>query len=237
MATTNKRNPLKWPLTCKAGIMTVLLYIVFLLIAWVLFPNPATPLDHWLSDFGRIYVPANGSPVWDPHTGKLYSGASQYNPGGIWYDLGCILGGIALFPFFAGLLKYKDEGESESQKKKIKILTYLLVILGFGSALSLIMVGIFYEDFGGGYSQVHHLWTMILFVLFLPIMGIMGFWAWLLKFKRFTSIYGWGIMIFDAIVIFTNNNLAIAEWIAVFSALGLVAMLVIGVYSKEFAQK
>ena len=236
MENYKERNPLKWPLSCIAGILTILIFFTFLVIAWILFPNPATPLDHFLSDFGRTKVPRNGNPVWDPKTIELYSGPSQSNPGAIWFNLGCILTGCILFFFYAGFLRYKKEGENEVKKRNIKILTYALVCFGFIQAFSMVMTGIFYEDYGGvGYSIEHDIWSLTVFAMNLPIMAISGYWTRKLNFKRYISVYAWIIVIFDIIVVISMNNIAIIEWIAMFTSFGLVAMLVIGIYKKEFS--
>lgn len=230
----NKRNPLKWPLSCIAGILTILIFFTFLIIAWILFPNPATPIDHFLSDFGRTQVPKDGSPVWNPKTVELYSGPSQPNPGAIWFNLGCILTGCVLFLFYAGFLRYKNE--YQNNKSKLKILTYALICFGFIQAFSMIMTGVFYEDYGGvGYSIEHDIWSLTVFAMNLPIMAISGYWTRKLDFKKYISIYAWIIVVFDIIVVLSMNNIAIIEWIAMFTSFGLVAMLVIGIYNKEFS--
>ncbi|MEM2118021.1 MAG: hypothetical protein QW386_03255 [Candidatus Bathyarchaeia archaeon] len=73
-------NPSKWPMSCIAGIAVIVLYCIFTFSSWALFPTPYNPVDNWLSDLGN----------------------SNYNPSGaILYNIGCVLTGIALFPFLA----------------------------------------------------------------------------------------------------------------------------------------
>jgi hypothetical membrane protein len=103
----NKMENFGFKISLIFGFLTIIFYTTFTMISWVLFPNPATPLNHWLSDLGRLQVPADGSPVWDPGTLELFIGPSQFNPGAIWYNLGCILTGLMLFPFFFGIHKIK----------------------------------------------------------------------------------------------------------------------------------
>ncbi|TXT58104.1 MAG: conserved membrane protein of unknown function [Promethearchaeota archaeon] len=199
-----------------SGFLTVILYISFTLLSWALFPNPATPFNHWLSDLGRFQVPADGSPVWDPETLELFSGPSQYNPGAIWYNLGCIFTGISLFPFFLGFLKLKEE-ESKMNRRLISG----TISVGFASAFALIMIGIFFEDWG----DIHHFWTILFFILMLIVKILAGIITWRLDFKKAVPIYAWIIIIFDLIVIFTNNSFAIIEWISVFTGLALVGII------------
>lgn len=215
---------MKLKISSIAGFLTILSYVLFTLIAWILFPNPATPLNHWLSDLGRIQVPADGSPVWDPETLELFTGPSQFNPGAIWYNLGCIITGLLLFPFFIGFMKLR---KLEEEKTNIRLIDATIAV-GFLSSFSLIMIGVFFEDWG----DIHHFWTILFFVLMLLVKILAGVITWRLGFDKYVPIYGWAIIIFDAIVLFTNNSFAVIEWISVFTALGLV-----GIISYNFRKK
>jgi hypothetical protein len=46
-----------------------------------------------------------------------------------------------------------------------------------------------------------------------------------LGFEKYFPIYGWVIIVLDALVIFTNNSFAVFEWASVFAALGLVGII------------
>jgi hypothetical protein len=72
-----------------AGVLVILFYCAFTLTSIAFFPRPVSPLNDWLSDLGN----------------------SSYNPqGAIFYNVGCVLTGLALFPFFAGFYCwYTDE--------------------------------------------------------------------------------------------------------------------------------
>ncbi|MDD3985977.1 MAG: hypothetical protein PHY59_08940 [Methanobacterium sp.] len=62
------------------------------------------------------------------------------NPSGaIFFNLGCILSGMLLIPFFAGLYNWKPI------KKLDKILLILGIVIGIYASVSLIMVGVFPE--------------------------------------------------------------------------------------------
>jgi len=67
----------KWLVLPVAGVLVILFYCAFTLTSIALFPRPVNPLNDWLSDLGN----------------------SSYSPrGAIFYNTGCVLTGIALFP-------------------------------------------------------------------------------------------------------------------------------------------
>ncbi len=226
------------------GILTIVFYIVFLILGWGFFPNPASPLDHWLSDLGRYEVPADGDPVWRIVEGefKLYTELfipSISNPGAIWYNLGCILAGISIFLFFTGFLQYKEKGD-----KIFTIITYIIMLLGFIGGVLLILIGVFSEDgiflilIDAELSYpVHHYATMIFFIILLIIKVLAGYWAWQLNLNRLISIYSWIIIIFDILVVFTGNSSAIIEWTSILTSLGLVVILDVGLYFSELKNR
>lgn len=112
---------LKWPISCYAGILVILLYCIFTFTSLALFPPPFSALDNWLSDLGN----------------------SSYNPNGaVLYNLGCIFTGIMLFPFFLGLNKWYKEDLWH------KVLLIVIQSIGCFSGFALIMIGVFSEDFG-----------------------------------------------------------------------------------------
>jgi len=136
-------NISKWPISCIAGVAVIVLYCAFTFTSWALYPTPYSPVDNWLSDLGN----------------------STYNPSGaILYNLGCILTGIALFPFFGGLYKWytNDKGR--------RILLMITQAIGLFAAFSLVMIGVFSEDSG----ELHILWSSIFFLLNLLVLILMG---------------------------------------------------------------
>ncbi|TXT65990.1 MAG: membrane protein of unknown function [Promethearchaeota archaeon] len=222
------------------GLLTIALYIVFLIIGWGLFPNPLSPLDHWLSDIGRYEVPADGGPVWRLIAGEWYLYTELFipsipNPGAIWYNLACILGGIGMFLFFSGFWQFREKND-----RIFQVVNYLIMILGFIGGVFLILIGIFSED--GIFLilidavisyPVHHTVTLIFFLMLLIIKVLAGFWAWKMNFNRLISLYSWVIIVFDAIVVFTGNSSSLIEWISVLTSLGLLGILDIGLYFSE----
>lgn len=238
MDNQKRQNYLK--LMCYAGgILTVAFYLIFLFIAWFLFPNLASPLDHWLSDLGRFLVPEDGGPVWRQVDGGYESYldlgfSSIRNPGAIFYDLGCILTGASMFLFFTGFLAYYNKEDKTS-----KILTYVLMVIGYLGGLFLILVGIFAEDgifpgiFAPEINPIHHLATMIFFIFLIGIKILSGLWVWKHDLNRLVSIYAWVIIIFDIILIATDNIFPVIEWTAVILSLGTIVIVAGGLYFKE----
>ncbi|MBD3339254.1 MAG: hypothetical protein GF353_09095 [Candidatus Lokiarchaeota archaeon] len=79
---------LKYKILCLLGVSVILIYCLMTFISVSLFPSSFSPVDNWLSDLGN----------------------SSYNPNGaIFYNLGCILTGIALFPFFGSMVVWYRE--------------------------------------------------------------------------------------------------------------------------------
>ena len=193
---------LKMSLVCIAGILVILLYCIFTFTAIALFPPPFSPLDNWLSDLGN----------------------SSYSPkGAIFYNLGCILTGSALFPFFIGLYKW--------YRKEIwhKILVLVAQIIGCYSGLSLIMIGIFSEDF----LPQHIYWSDVFFILILAVLILSAIVLYLHPdFMKPIAIYGVVVAIIDLFFEFLVGT-ALLEWLTVFTALGYVALIVYNTYKVK----
>ena len=114
------KNFFKWPISIIAGIFVIVFYCTFTFISLALFPPPYSPIDNWLSDLGN----------------------SSYSPNGaIFYNIGCILTGSALCPFYIGLYKWYMD------KTWHKLLIIITQIVGVASGFALIMIGVFSEDF------------------------------------------------------------------------------------------
>jgi len=169
-------NPLKWPITCIAGIAVIVLYCAFTFTSWALYPTPYSPVDNWLSDLGN----------------------SSYNPkGAILYNVGCVLTGIALFPFFGGLHKWHT---NEKWRKASLTVTQ---IIGFLAAFSLIMIGVFSEDYG----RLHTMWSSIFFVLNLVVLILLG--ASLFTHPNYIkpiAFYGFTVATINLLFLLVYNN-------------------------------
>jgi hypothetical membrane protein len=189
----------KWTVLPIAGILVILFYCAFTLTSIVLFPRPVSPLNDWLSDLGN----------------------SSYNPqGAIFYNVGCVLTGLALFPFFAGFYYwYTDE-------KWRKALIMITQAVGFISAFALMMIGVFSEDAGA----IHHLWSLAFFVFNLLVLILAN--VSLMTHRKFIRPIGYyGLIVAVINLLFVGlAYTSILEWFTVFTALGYVAFLSYNVF-------
>lgn len=184
----------KWAVLPIAGILVILFYCAFTFTSIVLFPRPVSPLNDWLSDLGN----------------------SSYNPqGAIFYNVGCVLTGLALFPFFAGFYYwYTDE-------KWRKTLIMITQAVGFIAAFALMMIGVFSEDAGA----MHHLWSLAFFIFNLLVLILAN--VSLMTHRRFIKPIGYyGLIVAVINLLFVGlAYTSILEWFTVFTALGYVAFL------------
>jgi len=177
-----------------AGVLVIVLYCAFTLTAIALFPRSVSPLTVWLSDLGN----------------------SSYNPGGaIFYNVGCVLTGLALFPFFAGMYYWYTDGRWR------KLMIMITQAVGFGAAFALMMIGVFSENAG----PIHHSWSVTFFVLNLIVLILAN--ASLIthrKFIRPVGYYGLIVAVINLLFVGLSYTPAL-EWFTVFTALGYVAFL------------
>lgn len=184
----------KWALLPIAGVLVILFYCGFTLTSIGFFPRPVNPLNDWLSDLGN----------------------STFNPqGAIFYNAGCILTGLALFPFFAGFHYWYTD---EKWRKSLIVVTQSV---GFIAAFSLMMIGVFSEDAG----TIHHLWSLAFFIFNLLVLILANF-ALIThrKFIRAIGYYGFVVAVINLLFVGLSYT-SILEWFTVFTALGYVAFL------------
>jgi fluoride ion exporter CrcB/FEX len=107
-----------WPISAKTGVLAFTIFTVFTLTSVALYPTMFNPLYMWLSNLGNV----------------------DLNPlGAVFFNLGCIITGIILLPFFIGLYQW------EPKSKWSKILLIVGIVIGIFTSISLVMVGIFPE--------------------------------------------------------------------------------------------
>jgi hypothetical membrane protein len=185
---------LKWPILCIAGIFVIIFYCVFTFTSIALFPTAFSPIDNWLSDLGN----------------------SSFNPSGaVFYNVGCILTGLALIPFFAGLYKWY------TKERLRKVMVMVTQAVGFFSGFALIMIGVFSED-----SMAQHVfWSDVFFALNLIVLILAN--VSLMthpKFLKPIAYYGFIVALINLLFIVASNT-PVLEWFTVFTALGYVALL------------
>jgi hypothetical membrane protein len=130
---------MRLPISSLAGVAVVGLYCVFTFASLALYPVAYSPVTNWLSDLGN----------------------SSYNPrGAVFYNLGCIATGIALFPFFIGLYEWY------TVNRRLRLGLIVWQAEGCVAAFSLIMIGVFSEDSG----WPHTLWSVVFFILILGVL-------------------------------------------------------------------
>lgn len=184
----------RWVISSIAGVVVIILYCTFTFTSLALYPSAYSPTANWLSDLG----------------------SSSKNPNGaIYYNWGCILTGLALFPFFIGLYKWYTK---ENWRNASLVATQ---VIGCLAAFSLIMIGVFSEDSG----WAHSLWSSVFFILNLLVLVMLG--ASLFthtSYIRPIAYYGFIVAIINLLFVILNHT-PILEWFTVFSALGYVGLL------------
>lgn len=196
-------NPLKWPISCTAGIIAIVLFCVFTFTSWALYPTFYSPVNNWLSDLGN----------------------SSYNPtGAIFFNVGCVLTGITLFPFFFGLYKWYT---NENWRKISLILTQTI---GSLAAFSLMMIGVFSEDYG----EIHGLWSAVFFLLNLIILILSNVSLFTHhNYIRKIAYYGFIVVAINLVFAFLYT-VPLLEWFTVFASLGYVGLLAYNMFKAGF---
>lgn len=203
----------KYPICIIFGFLSIITFCTFFLISAAFFPGIITPLNNWISDLGN----------------------SSLNPNGAtFFNLGCILTGILLFPYFFGLKKLSLDNKWQ------KSCMIVGQTAGCCSAFALIMVGVFSEDI----MDIHLFWSNIYFTL--NMLFLLFFTISLLKHPdiiRSIKIYGVIIMIIDVFFVsfvirapppnqdpdFTRvilMMLKFLEWFTIFASLSYIGLII-----------
>ena len=196
----------KWLIGIISGILVIASYYTFTFLSFAFYPAPFSPLDNWLSDLGN----------------------SKFNPNGaIFFNLGCILTGIALFPFYLSMYKlYREEIWH-------KILVISIQIIGCCSAYALIMIGVYPIEF----VELHMIWSGVFFWLNLIVLILSDISLIFRKdFMKLIAIYGFGVTIFNFLLVFITIFFIITpllEWFTVFTALGYVGLIIFNRYRNR----
>ena len=184
----------KRPLTTISGFIVIILYCIFTFTSWAFYPDVYGPLTHYLSRLGDF----------------------DYSPfGAYFYNVGCILTGIALIPFFYSLRVWYTD-----RKPQVFILG-IGQIFGFCSAIALVLIGIYSEDQG----QPHLTASSIFFLLnFIVLILVNLSLLWHPKFIKLIALYGFAI---DFLSLYLEVTIGgpVVEWFTVFGALIFVALL------------
>jgi hypothetical membrane protein len=193
-------NHLKSSISISTGILAIIIFSIFTFTAFALFPGHYTPITNWLSDLGNLNL----------------------NPSGfIFFNIGCILTGLILIPFFIGLSKWYAS-------KRQKNMLIVAQIIGIFSAFALIMVGTFPEDTGIKHTiSACSFFISLLLVLIIANISLLNH----PKFKKWIGYYGFFAAMVDLtliilIVVPTGLPTPLVEWLAVFISLSWIGLLV-----------
>ncbi len=191
--------PSKWPLSFVAGIVVIIIFWGFTIISIALFPGVFNPFKYWMSDLGN----------------------STLNPkGAIFFNIGCIVTGIVLFPFFIGLYEWYIGSRNN------KILTFLTQIAGFLSAFSMIMLGVYSVD----YLEIHIFWAIALFTLTIFTFILPSIALYKYKFTR--NIAKFGIIATIINILLWIFIYPIIEWITIFLSFAFIGIIIHSMYTR-----
>ena len=177
-----------------AAAFVIVFYCAFTFTSIGLFPSAFNPVVNYLSDLGN----------------------SIFSPRGAWfYNAGCILTGLALFPFYAGFYVWYT---GERWRKFLIVMTQ---VVGFLSAFSLIMIGVFSED-----SMAQHLFWSELFFVFNLLVLILANISLMThpKFIRPIGYYGLAVTVVNLLFVLLTTT-PLLEWFTVFTALAYAGLL------------
>lgn len=188
----------KIPLTSVGSFFAVLISLVSALASSFLYNGSYSILNNWISDLGN----------------------SSRNPNGyIYFDVGCILTGIAIIISAIGLVRWKTANRKQNS------LILLSQYCGLLMAFALIMVGIFSEDYG----RIHYFWASVYFILMLIFLITTNIalknhpryinWIWYYTFVSILIIF---IFIFTVII---GLRIPVLEWLAVLSGLIWIGLI------------
>jgi hypothetical membrane protein len=184
----------KWPLTSLSGALVILLYCGFTFTSWGFYPDSFGPTTHYLSRLGNF----NHSPF-----------------GAYFYNLGCILTGLALFPFFIGLYEWY----TDRLYQKVPLVAGQ--VIGILSAIALIMIGVFSEDQGSPHMTASSTFFLLNFFVLIVVNAALLFHP---RFIKLIALYAFAIDILSLSFELTIGG-PITEWFTVFGALFYVALI------------
>lgn len=124
----------RWDLTCIAGVLACIVYLVSAGLAYSRYPLAFSPSTHWLSDLGDRAVSVVGAP---------------------YYNAGILITGPLVFLWFVGLSRWRVPGNRRQR-------WYLLISQAAGAlgALAILMSAIFPIDMlaqHAFWSRVHYM--------------------------------------------------------------------------------
>ncbi|MGY5878879.1 MAG: DUF998 domain-containing protein [Candidatus Thorarchaeota archaeon] len=184
----------RWPTTTLSGLILILFYCVFTAVSWVLYPEPYGPVTHYLSRLGNFDYSLTGA---------------------YFYNIGCILTGLALIPFFLSLRSWFTDRKAQ---------VFLLIsgqLFGVLSACALIMIGVFSEDQGTPHMTASSTFFLLNFIVLILVSVAL---LWTTQFIKPIALYGVSISILSLAFELSISG-PIVEWFTVFGSLIFVALI------------
>lgn len=200
------------------GMLALVVFTLFTLTAAALYPLHYNPLYDWLSNLGVEKL---------NHSGAMY------------FNLGCIITGLILIPFFITLRRW---GHVQNWSKIILVLG---IFLGIIASISLIGVGVFpVTNFQMHSITAFGVFNTLFFIILLLNLA-------LFKHPKFINYVGyWGViaafitLTFQIMLLLRQNKDIFAtinttvplpgmEWAAIFSFLVWVALLSYNMWKKD----
>jgi hypothetical membrane protein len=177
------------------GILAVLVYLVFTLLAFSRYPLPYSPMKNWLSDLGNVNLNPDGA---------------------IFYNIGIISTALFLVVFFLGLHVWKID-----HNKTQIIMLILTQAIGILGSFCMMMSGIFPINL----YKIHSFWSTSLYVLlstaFIFSAAALRYHRWV---PRWLLILGISTAMMVILTSFFPTVYAL-EWITVLGFLGYVTLL------------
>lgn len=196
-------NPLQIPVSSLAAPAAALVFCTFLLVSVQGYPQEFSPLDVSMGNIG------NG----------------ELNPGGAdVFNIGCMIAGFLLIPFFAGLHKWF----TDELWRNLFVVTAQAA--GIVAGVSLFMTGHYTELF----VSEHSFWTTALFASLLLALLLAN--AGLLTHRRYSNRVGFiGLAATAVIAVFVAGMLAIGiipvfEWASIGMALVWALAVAVDMY-------
>jgi len=179
------------------GALVVLLFCTFTLASVVRYPGPFSPVDNWLSDLGTM----------------------KKNPSGdVYFNVGCVLTGVAMLLLMAGLGAWQAEDERK------KFLLMVGRVCGVISAFGQMLIGVFYEG-----TPYHVMLAIAFFLLLFLFLAFTNFSIWKHPaYSRWIGYYAVAVIVINLAFMYTffaYDNAPVWEWLAVFSVLLWVGLL------------
>ena len=190
-------------LSFGASIFIAVSYLLLAFLSLAYFPAAFSPMRNWLSDLGSY----------------------QLNPrGAIYYNLGIIVAGISMLPFFLGLSPWSMAGN-----KKQNAMLFLTQLFGSLGSFAMVLSAFFPINIPGP----HAFWSASLFILtgtaFAFSVAALRYYS---KYPRWLLFLGILVAIEDMAwgLILNRYNI---EWLTV--ALFLIYILLLGIETKRKA--